>query len=69
MRAARGAAPSARVGANPSAKTSYGPAAFSPFNGWKTTLKPACGSGARFQEPWNAMNAPFLYFAGSALPV
>jgi hypothetical protein len=40
-----------------------------PENGWNTTLYPACGSGARFQEPWNAMKAPPRYFSGNWLPV
>ena len=33
----------------------------------KAIWKPSCGSGARFQEPWKAMNAPEAYAAPSEL--
>src|SRR6266508_6920775 len=44
----------------PSANVSYAPppAGAPSLNGTNTTRKPACGSGARFHDPWNAMNAP-----------
>src|SRR6185503_2134170 len=51
--------------ANPSANTSHLPEGRPFLNGTNTTKKPACGSGARFQEPWKAMNAPLRYFSGN----
>src|SRR5205085_7442423 len=45
------------------------PEGLPPAKGWNDTLYPSCGIGARFHEPWNAMNAPPRYFAGNCVPV
>ena len=43
------------------ANVSYSPAGSLPRKGTKTTRYPSCGSGARFHEPCQAMNAPPRY--------
>ena len=55
--------------ANPSAKISKSPLGLPSLNGINPTTYPACGYGTLFVDPWNAINAPFLYLSGNWFPV